>query len=224
MNHKEIVSFVNSFNIDEADYNYKFYAKLYEVYNTDNDFLIETARESFDVNIEINERHLIYAIQRLIDRNIAYNEEKALIEILNYDSKIYLNQNVLNKVFSRRTLKEAFSNIFEKGLKPKFILVPTISLAYTQDLLLDLQANDKCKFCDNYQQLNNKVQIIAHPHIRSDTFAAIITDASRSLKCFMSKPKLRVVTRLTTQTCDIIIESRSDFVVGNPAGIYVISF
>lgn len=224
MNYKKIVSFINSFNIDENDFNYKFYAKLYEVYNTDNDFLIETARESVDDNIEINEDYLLKAIHRLIDRNIAFNEEKALIEILNKESKIYSEKNVLNKPFSKETLKESFLNILKKGLKPKFILVPTNSLAFTQNLLRDLPADDKCKFCDSYPQLNKKVQIIAHPYIKSNTFAAIITDAERSFKCFMSKPKVRVVTRLTAQTCDIIIESRSDFVVGNPQGIYVISF
>jgi hypothetical protein len=238
MNYKEIVSFINSFNIDENDYNYKFYAKLYEVYNTDNDndFLIETARESVDDNIEINEDYLLKAIHRLIDRNIAFNEEKALIEILNKESKIYSEKNVLNKHFSKETLKESFSNIFKKDLTPKFILVHINSLAFTQNLLCDLLDDDKCKFCrtyqfcDNYQfcdtyaHLKNKVHIIAHPYVKSDTFAAIITDAERSFKSFMSKSKLSVVTRLTAQTCDIIIESRSDFVVGNPDGIYVISF
>ena len=229
MNYKEIVSFINSFNIDENDYNYKFYAKLYEVYNTDNDndFLIETARESVDDNIEINEDYLLKAIHRLIDRNIAFNEEKALIEILNKESKIYSEKNVLNKSFSKETLKEAISNVLKKGLKPKFLLVTTDLYADAHkiiDTLTDDLTDEQCAYCKSYTKLLTHKQLIVNSYIKSHSFAAIITDAERSFKSFMSKSKLSVVTRLTAQTCDIIIESRSDFVVGNPDGIYVISF
>jgi hypothetical protein len=224
MNHKEIVSFVNNFNIVAHDSNN--YSKFYEVCNDVDTEVCEITREEIEDN-KVDEKFLLSIINTLLLRHSANNEKKAICQIVHKDSEIYSEKNVLNKSFSKETLKEAISNVLKKGLKPKFLLVTTDLYADAHkiiDTLTDDLTDEQCAYCKSYTKLLTHKQLIVNSYIKSHSFAAIITDAERSFKSFMSKSKLSVVTRLTAQTCDIIIESRSDFVVGNPDGIYVISF
>ena len=115
-------------------------------------------------------------------------------------------------------MQEAIINVFRvrnhngiPNIKPMALLVSNGLIFAAKQILDD-------GLCEYFPQ-----NLIVNPYIRSDTFAAILTDAPNSFRHYLKKPtELSVVKGITE--IEVKISSERFFEVGNPMGIYTISF
>ena len=224
MDKQAILNFLQKFEIrDELTQ----YSKFYTTYTQEIPSLIPSEHRN-EVNFYITdemihdnmfiEQFLINHLQAAKAQHIRNDEMAALSGIINCDYLCYSEKNVLNKPFTKESLQEAIINVFGvldsngiPNIKPMALLVPTSFMFEAKQILAD-------GICEYFPK-----NLIVNPYIRSNTFAAIITDAPNSFRHFLKKPmELSVVKGITE--IEVKISSERFFEVGNPMGIYTISF
>ena len=231
MHWQEIIEFLHDFNYYKSDLvkAQTHYSKFYTTYNREtpfpnlskhsyqNGFVI--THEMFCDNL-VNEQFLLNHLRVLYEHHIAADERAALDDILNPKSSFYSEKNVLNKAFTKESLEEAITQVLFlidnngiSNIKPKSLIVspPMMFLAK--------------KLFENGMIEYFPENLIVNPYIRSNTFAAIITDAQNSFRHFIRKP---VTININDNKLRLLVEysitSDRYFTLNNSQGIYVISF
>lgn len=112
----------------------------------------------------------------------SYDEKNAIAEIVNKESEIYSDINLINEPFTKESLERAITKVmtmvhFNKSLtvKPKSLLVSPHFMFAAKEMLAD-------GFCQYFPQ-----NLIVNQYIHIP-FAAIITDAPNSFRHFVRKP------------------------------------
>lgn len=166
----------------------------------------------------VTEEFLIEKLFNLEDSHYVADEREAVKEIINPNSWFYSEKNVLNKPLTKESLQEAIVNVFSlldhndiPSVKPKALLVSTKLMFAAKELL----GNGLCEYFPQ--------NLILNRFTRSSTFAAIITDAPKSFRVFTKRPTGLSVDKRVTEI-EVKISSERFFEVGNPNGIYTISF
>lgn len=228
MDKQAILNFLQKFEIrDELTQ----YSKFYTTYTQEIPSLIpseHTNEVNFYISYEmihdnmVIKQFLINHLQAAKAQHIRNDEMAALSGIINPNSWFYSEKfNVLNKPLTKESLQEAIVNVFSlldhndvPSVKPKVLLVSTNIMFAAKEMLAD-------GLCEYFPQ-----NLIVNPYIRSNTFAAIITDAPNSFRHFLKKPiELSVVKGISSERFfEVKISSERFFEVGNPMGIYTISF
>ena len=166
----------------------------------------------------VNEQFLLNQLRAANEQHIAVDEKLAIEKIINPNSNFYSKKNVslLNTSFTRTSLLDALAscNICLSQRKGKYLLVsPALMVLAKEMVTSDLIVN------------NYPIELIVNPYIRSNTFAAIITDAPNSFRHFLKKSReLSFGVKHLTREIEVKLSSERFFEVGNPMGIYTISF
>lgn len=226
MDKQAILNFIQTFKFQDKPTQY---SKFYSTYTQEIPSLIPSVHtnevnfyitdEMFHDN-KVTEQFLIDHLRAANELHIRNDEMVALSGIINCDYLCYSEKNVLNKPFMKESLQEAIINVLRvlnhNGIplmKPKALLVSTELMFLAKELLAD-------GLCEYFPQ-----NLIVNPYIRSNTFAAIITDAPNSFRHYVKKPmELSVEVKRLTHEIEVKISSERFFEVGNPMGIYTISF
>lgn len=226
MDKQAILNFLQTFQFKDKPTQY---SKFYTTYTQEIPSLIpseHTNELSFYITDEmfhdnmVTEQFLINQLRAANEQHIRNDEMEALSGIINCDYLCYSEKNVLNKSFTEESLREALINVFRTldhngipNIKPIALLVSTSFMFAAKEMFAD-------GFCQYFPK-----NLIVNPYIRSNTFAAIITDAPNSFRHFLKKPReLSVEVKHLTREIEVKISSERFFEVGNPMGIYTISF
>jgi hypothetical protein len=164
----------------------------------------------------ITEQFLSDTLSDMFAALSSYDEKNAVVEILNKESEIYSDINLINEPFTKESLEKAITKVltmvhFNKSVivKPKALLVSPHFMFAAKEMLAD-------GFCQYFPQ-----NLIVNQYIHIP-FAAIITDAPNSFRHFVRKPiGLSVVEDDEGVTFTLTAESY--FEVTDPMSICTIS-
>jgi hypothetical protein len=231
MNKQEIIEFLHNCGYGKTKVFDRptHYSKFYTTYNREtqlDDVSNHTCKNSFVITDEmihdnrVNKQFLLNHLRVLYEHHIAADERAALDDILNPKSSFYSEKNVLNKAFTKESLEEAITQVLFlidndgiSNIKPKSLIVspPVMFLAK--------------KLLENGMIEHFPQNLIVNPYIRSNTFAAIITDAQNSFRHFVRKHKtFNYNDNKLVREIECSMNSDCYFTLNNPQGIYVISF
>ena len=164
----------------------------------------------------ITEDFLLNHLKAMFYNYCFEDEVAAIAEIVNKESKLYSEINVLNEPFTKESLEKAIAKVltmvhFNKSVivKPKLLLVSPDNMWLSKDWLRSL----------GYEG----IELIVNPYIRSSTFAAIITDVPNSFRHYVKKPmELSVVEY--DEGISVGLTAESFFETNEPTAICIISF
>ena len=231
MNKQEIVEFLHNCSVSKTKVFDRpaHYSKFYTTYNREtqlDDVSNHTCKNSFVITDEmihdnrVNKQFLLNQLRVLYELDRAEDERAALREIINPRSSFYSEKNVLNKPFTEESLEEAIAKVFclfdindIPNIKPSLLMVPPTLMFLANKLVYN-------KFTMYFPE-----RLLVNPYLKSDTFAAIITDAPNSFRHYVrALRKTNITESNLTREIEFSLSSDRYYSLNNPQGIYVISF
>lgn len=224
MDKQAILNFLQTFTFQRKPTEYsKFYTTYTRETPIEDIFLTSPSENKNEVSFYITdemiydnmvtEQFLINKLCILEEQHYYVDDKLAIEKITNKNSNFYSETNVMNEPFTKESLLDALvrCKISLPQRKGKYLLVsPALMVLAKEIVTSDLIVN------------NYPIELIVNPYLPS-TFAAIITDAPNSFRQFLKKPmELSVVKGISE--IEVKISSERFFEVGNPMGIYTISF
>lgn len=219
MDKQAILNFLQTVEFIEGSLQY---AKFYTTYTREIPSLIPSERTnevSFYIIDEMIHDNMVtkqFLVNHLrvakeqFDRN---DEMEAISGIINPNSEFYSETNVMNEPFTKESLLDSLvrCRLSLPQRNAKYLLVsPTLMVLAKEISTSDLIVN------------NYPIEVIVNPYLPS-TFAAILTNAPNSFRHFLKKPMELSVDKRFNEI-EVKLSSERFFEVGNPMGIYTISF